>query len=329
LLTDILKIIPKMDSSDLKKLEDQLQSRFTKISKKFGKGLMDVLKGGGIAGLALGLIDKLLNPLQQVQESIDRMLKTSDDLATQANQFNTSSGKLFKLVQIGKSAGLDQEGLFTLITKFQTAVAQAKADPNDQSVSAVRNFTNEKDTALNFFNFIQSLQKLDRNQQILVQQQVFGEKQIGKMSEFLNLDFAKQFRATGLDKQSSETFTKSIDKMAKLSDLADILKVKNENKDIIDKSRVINESMIKQRAKSDALALEKENLQIKSYNDLAAISDTVSKIMLIVEQGVGLIGKLINMVTPFINQATDFMQKFLKSPLMRGVRGLFGGGKDE
>ena len=318
-----------MDSSDLKKLEDQLQSRFTKISKKFGKGLMDVLKGGGIAGLALGLIDKLLNPLQQVQESMDRMLKTSDDLATQANQFNTSSGKLFKLVQIGKSAGLDQEGLFTLITKFQTAVAQAKADPNDQSVSAVRNFTNEKDTALNFFNFIQSLQKLDRNQQLLVQQQVFGEKQIGKMSEFLNLDFAKQFRATGLDKQKSETFTKSIDKMAKLSDLADILKVKNENKDIIDKSRVINESMIKQRAKSDALALEKENLQIKSYNDLAAISDTVSKIMLIVEQGVGLIGKLINMVTPFINQATDFMQKFLKSPLMRGVRGLFGGGKDE
>lgn len=318
-----------MDSSDLKKLEDQLQSRFTKISKKFGKGLMDVLKGGGIAGLALGLIDKLLNPLQAVQESIDRMLKTSDDLATQANQFNTSSGKLFKLVQIGKSAGLDQEGLFTLITKFQTAVAQAKADPNDQSVSAVRNFTNEKDTAINFFNFIQSLQKLDRNQQLLVQQQVFGEKQIGKMSEFLNLDFAKQFRATGLDRQSSETFTKSIDKMAKLSDLADILKVKNENKDIIDKSRVINESMIKQRAKSDALALEKENLQIKSYNDLAAISDTVSKIMLIVEQGVGLIGKLINMVTPFINQATDFMAKFLKSPLMRGVRGLFGGGKDE
>lgn len=329
MLTDILKIIPKMDSSDLKKLEDQLQSRFTKISKKFGKGLMDVLKGGGIAGLALGLIDKLLNPLKAVQESIDRTLKTSDDLATQANQFNTSSGKLFKLVQIGKSAGLDQEGLFTLITKFQTAVAQAKADPNDQSVSAVRNFTNEKDTALNFFNFIQSLQKLDRNQQLLVQQQVFGEKQIGKMSEFLNLDFAKQFRATGLDRQSSETFTKAIDKMAKLSDLADILKVKNENKDIIDKSRVINESMIKQRAKSDALALEKENLQIKSYNDLAAISDTVSKIMLIVEQGVGLIGKLINMVTPFINQATDFMQKFLKSPLMRGVRGLFGGGKDE
>lgn len=318
-----------MDSSDLKKLEDQLQSRFTKISKKFGKGLMDVLKGGGIAGLALGLIDKLLNPLKQVQESIDRTLKTSDDLATQANQFNTSSGKLFKLVQIGKSAGLDQEGLFTLITKFQTAVAQAKADPNDQSVSAVRNFTNEKDTVANFFNFIQQLKKMDTDLQLLVQQQIFGEKQIGKMSEFLNLNFAKQFRETGLDRQSSETFTKAIDKMAKLSDLADILKVKNENKDIIDKSRLINESMIKQRAKSDALALEKENLQIKSYKDLAAISDTVSKIMLIVEQGVGLIGKLINMVTPFINKATDFMAKLLKSPLMRGVRGLFGGGEDD
>lgn len=329
MFNEVLKIVPKIDDADLKKMESQLQSRFTKIAKGFGKGLVNILKGGGIAGLALGLIDKLLNPLQAVQEAIDRSLHASDDIATQANQFNTTSGKLFKLVQVAKSTGLDQGGLFTLITKFQSAVAQAKANPQDQSVSSVRNFTGQKDTAEAFFNFIQSLQKMDKTQQVLIQNQVFGEKQIGKMSEFLNADFRKQFAATGLDKADSTRLTQANDKLAGLSDLADQLKVRNETNDLFAKAGVINESMIRQRAKSEALALQKENMQIKSYNDLAAISDTVSKIMMMVEQGVALVGKLINMLIPAVNKIVAAAEKFLKSPMVRGIKGLFGGGKDE
>lgn len=329
MFNEVLKIVPKIDDADLKKMESQLQSRFTKIAKGFGKGLVNILKGGGIAGLALGLIDKLLNPLQAVQEAIDRSLHASDDIATQANQFNTTSGKLFKLVQVAKSTGLDQGGLFTLITKFQSAVAQAKANPQDQSVSSVRNFTGQKDTAEAFFNFIQSLQKIDKTQQVLIQNQVFGEKQIGKMSEFLNTDFRKQFAATGLDKADSSRLTQANDKLAGLSDLADQLKVRNETNDLFAKAGVINESMIRQRAKSEALALQKENMQIKSYNDLAAISDTVSKIMMMVEQGVALVGKLINMLIPAVNKIVAAAEKFLKSPMVRGIKGLFGGGKDE
>lgn len=329
MFNEVLKIVPKIDDADLKKMESQLQSRFTKIAKGFGKGLVNILKGGGIAGLALGLIDKLLNPLQAVQEAIDRSLHASDDIATQANQFNTTSGKLFKLVQVAKSTGLDQGGLFTLITKFQSAVAQAKANPQDQSVSSVRNFTGQKDTAEAFFNFIQSLQKMDKTQQVLIQNQVFGEKQIGKMSEFLNADFRKQFAATGLDKADSTRLTQANDKLAGLSDLADQLKVRNETNDLFAKAGVINESMIRQRAKSEALALQKENMQIKSYNDLAAISDTVSKIMMMVEQGVALVGKLINMLIPAVNKIVAAAEKFLKSPMVRGIKGLFGGGRDE
>lgn len=329
MFSEILKIIPKIDDADLKKMEQALQSRFTKISKGFGKGLMSVLKGGGIAGLAIGLVDKLLNPLQEVQEAIDKMLHSSDDIATQANQFNTTSGKLFKLVQVAKATGLDQGELFVLIQKFQTAVAQAKADPNDQSVSAVRNFTNQKDTASAFFGFIESLQKMDKNQQLLVQTQVFGEKQIGKMSEFLQTNFAKKFAATGLDKTGSDVFTKSIDKLAGLNDLADELKVKNESQDVLTKSGIINESMIRQRAASDQLALQRENQRIQSYNDLATIADTSTKIMTMVEQGLGLVGKLITTITPAIQRMADAAEKFLKSPMVRGIKGMFGGGKDE
>src|SRR5687767_8200002 len=107
MFSEILKIIPQLDSGDLAKLESSLSGRFTRIAKKFGKGLGSILTGGGIAGLALGLIDKLLNPLKDVQEAIDRSLKDSDDLVTNAKQFDTTAGKLAKLVALGKSTGLE------------------------------------------------------------------------------------------------------------------------------------------------------------------------------------------------------------------------------
>ena len=325
MFSEVLKIIPQIDPKDLAKMERSLQSRFTKIAKGFGKGIMNVFKGAGIAGVAMALIDKLLNPLKEVQESIERTLKMSDDIATNAAQFNTQTGKLFKLVQLGKATGLDQDNLFQLITKFQTAVAQAKADPKDASVSSVRAFTGQTDTAEAFFNFIQSLQRMDKNTQVLVQQQVFGEKQILKMADFLQTDFAKKFTEVGLDKVSTSKLTGSIEKLAGLNDLADVLQARRETQDIMAKSGVINESMIRSRDKSERLNLEKENARIKSYNDLAAISDSVTKIFGVVEQGLAMLGNLISKLTPFIDKMSGAVDKFMKSPVVRGVKSLFGG----
>lgn len=91
------------------------------------------------------------------------------------------------------------------------------------------------------------------------------------------------------------------------------------------KSGVINEGMIRAKDASERLNLQKENARIQSYKDLQTISDSVTKIMGIVEQGLAMLGSLISTLTPFINQAADFMKKFLKSPMVRGVKGLFGG----
>jgi len=323
MFSEILKIIPKLDNKDLAAMEKTLQSRFTKIAKGFGKGLVNVIKSGGIAGIAVGLIDKILNPLKETQEAIDRMLKSSDDIATNANQFNTTTGKLFKLVQLAKATGLDQDNLFMLITKFQTAVAEAKADPT--KASAVSNFTGEGDSVQGFFEFIQALQKMDRNQQLLVQQQVFGEKQILRMADFLQTDFARKYEEVGLDKVTSQKLTTSIEKLANLNDLADALMARRETQDVVGKSASINEGMIRARDKSERIALERENQRIRSFEDLSAISQTTDKIMVLVENGVGLLGKLITVVTPTLNKTVEYLERFSKSSIFRG---LFKFGKD-
>ena len=316
---EILKIIPKLDAADLQAMERALQSRFTKIAKGFGKGLTNVFKGAGIAGIALGLVDKLLNPLKEVQEAIDRMLHSSDDIATNAKQFNTTSGKLFKLVQLAKATGLDQDNLNMLLNKYQTAVAEAQADPNKPS--AVRNFVGQKDTAEGFFLFIQSLQKMDKNQQLLVQQSVFGEKQILKMADFLQSDFAKLYKDVGLDKITSEKLSGSIEKLAGLNDLQDVLTARRNTGDVVKKSGIINEGMIRSRDAGEQLILQRENERIKGYQNLQNLSQTVDKLMLKIDQMVVIIGKYIPMVSEKVIAIAEYLEgltkAIMKSPILR------------
>lgn len=318
MFTEILKIIPKIDDAALKKIEAALNSRFARVAKKFGGGIVNVLKGGGIAGIALSFIDKVLNPLKETQEAIERTLKASDDIVTNAKQFNGTSGELFKLVQLGKSTGLDADNLFMLITKFQTAVAEAKADPN--KATSVRNFVGQENTIQAFYQFIQELQKMNKSQQLLVQSEVFGEKQILKMADFLQTDFKAQTKLIGA--KDAATYTPSLEKLGGLNDLTDALTARRELQDTLRKGSIINEGMVRARDRSEQIALQQENARIASYQNLATISDTTTKIMGLVENGVSLLGGFITKITPVIQRLTDTLSKLAGS---RWVRGLFGG----
>lgn len=321
MFSEILKIIPQIDAKDLAKMEKALQSRFTKIAKGFGKGLSNIMKGSGIAGVALALIDKLLNPLKEVQEAIDRSLAKGDDLATFAAQFNTTAGNLAKVQAMAQASGLDAEGLRLLLVKFQTATAEAAADPSKDT--SVRAFAGRQDTLAAFFEFIQSLQTMNKGDQLRVQTEVFGEKQILKASEFLGANF--QELAGYFSRFDSARLTTSANKLAANSDLNDRLTAIRDLDDLNAKAGVINSGMIRSKDQSERLNLEKENARIKNYQNLQTISDSVTRIMGIVEEGLGMLGSLIQKVIPFINDATDFMKKFMKSPTMRGIKSLFGG----
>lgn len=322
MISEILKIIPKLDSSALAKMEKDLGSRFGRVAKKFGQSIGNLFKGGGIAGAALALIDKILNPLKEVQEAMDRTLASSGDLVDNAGQFGTTAGRLFKLQQLAKSKGLDEDALYTLIQKFQTSVAEAQNDPNKPS--AVRNFTGYTDMATGFFDFIQSLQKLEKSQQIAVQQEVFGEKQILKMAGFLQTNFAEQTKLIGA--MSGDKYTKALEKLDGLGDLADVLEARRTLNDRLDKAAVMNEGMIRAKDKAERQNLERENSRIKAYENLQAITQTVDKIMGLIEEGLNQLGSLIKWITPTVNRLVDAVEKFSKGPVARGIMKFFGKG---
>lgn len=329
MFSEILKIIPKIDNKDLDKMTKNLQSRFAKVAKGFGKGIGNMLKGGGAVGLAIGLLDKILNPLQAIQESMEKTLTMADDVVTNAKQFETSTGNLAKLVKAGEATGLSQDNLFLLLSKFQGAVATARANPNDESVSAVRGFTDNKDTGAAFFDFMVSLQKVSKDQQRLIQEQIFGEKQVLKMADFLQSDFPALFKRIGLDKVSSNKLGKAYEKLGDLNDKKDEMAAATSVRDVFGKAAVINGSMISAKDASDRAALDRENRQIQSYTDLMKISETSAQIMGIITEGAAQLGKFISWITPTLTSIATNIEKFMKGPVSRGLIKWFGGGKGE
>lgn len=319
MFSEILKIKPKLDQRDLKTMENQLSQRFAKLAKKFGKGLVGAFKGGGMLAAGLSVMNKFLNPLKEVQEAIDKTLMSADDLSTYATTFGTSTGKLFKLVQLGKATGIDQSNMFLLLSKFQTAVASAKLNPNDPMSSSVREYVGVEDTSEAFFEFIQALQKLDQGTQNLVQEQIFGAKQILKTADFLQQDFGSLLKRTRLDKLDPDRASRIINRGGALNDQKDINSVIVDTDDFLKKNALINNKMLNQMMEAEKLAKERERNRIENFDALIAVQATADKISAQIEKGVTAIGEFIPAFTKKIDNIILKIDTFKSSDFIRNI----------
>lgn len=319
---EILKIDPQLDSGNLGKMEKTLTERFANVAKKFGKGIIATITGGGVIGAVTLILNKLLNPLKDTQEAIDKTLKMSNDLVTNAQQFDTTAGKLFKLSKIAQSTGLDQETLFTMLTKFQSAVAQTKADPSQPS--AVRNFTDQTDTVEAFFAFIQGLQKMTKDQQVLVENNVFGERLAPRAYSFFNTQ-GLGARQDALGLYGEDTYTKAAKRGSAFQDETDFLDAKRDAKDLLTKANEITEGMIKAKAAQDDRALSAENERITNYAQYAKLQIAADKIALLMDEGLAQISKIVTSSTT-LNQ---FIINFSASRFYRGLIGKITGQGDK
>jgi len=314
---EVLKIIPQVERGALNRMESQLNSRFSKVAKKFGRGLVGVLKGGGVLGATIALVDKFLNPLKDVQEAIERTLTRADDVVTQANQLNSTPGKVFKLQRLAQSAGLDEQTLSQLLIKYQGAVAEAGADPSKPS--AVREFVGySPDTVDSFFRFIQeikSLQQTNPDAAFLAQSEVFGEKLIGKMADFVQQDQREVLKQLRL--QDSDSITKDLNSQATLNDLKDRLASKREADDLRNKGKVISEGTIKEQDKIERLRLQNENQNVANFKDLAVVEQAALQVTGLLNQLIAQTGKLLLHSTDILK----FIQAIAGSPNLRNFLG--------
>ena len=323
MFSEILKIVPKLDNRDLQTMERGLNKRFKRVAKKFGKGIGAIFKGGGLLAIGLAFMDKILNPLKEVQDAINKTLVSTDDLATFANQFETTTGKLAKLSTLGKGSGLTENDLFYLLTKFQGSLAAERAGTEKNGLGE---FTGFEDTTDAFFSFIQSLKQAPKDQQVLVQEKVFGERQILKMADFLQNDFKNVFEA-GLNDVKSSDISKSYNRAAGLNDYRDGKEAVLDLKHQMRISNKINKGIVDEMLNAKRIEQRRLEQRVNAYKDLQAISNTTAKMLELLESSVVWIGKGLRELTVQIDKLVNFTSSLKNSSWFRGIIKYLPGGR--
>ncbi len=333
MFTEVIKLVPTVDRSALQTMFQNLNSRFGSVARKFGDGMKSALKLGGIAAIGSVLLAKLLNPLQKAEEIIDRILNKGDDAVTNAEEFNSAPGKVLRGEAFAKSKGLDPEIFRQLLSKFQGALAkeqeaatapqrieQKLSETNDPlqrqqlgvQLKAAREtaaqggilheFLNEKDTVDAFFKFFQSLQKVDKPTQTVVQNQIFGERTHGKTAELLNTQ-PGEIAAFFAKLPSLETLNAAAKKTGGLSDKKDELAAIRDLSDFVTKSGLVQESMVVAIDKSQGLANEADNQTLRRFDASKNASIAIQE----------LTAKFDDFATDFVNNTAPLLVSGVKA----------------
>ncbi len=275
----ILNIKPTISPSEGRKLENSLNQRFARVAKKFGGALRTGISGlkGVIAGVfttgimgAVGVLGGILtamlsNPINQLNQAIDKALGKADNISTRAGQIGTTSGRLLQIEAVAESAGVKNFDM--IISRFQTELQKSRTGESD----LLKEFAGEEDTLEAFIKVIDSIKQLKPAEQNLMISKIFGERANLQLAEFIQADL-KARRQQIFGNRSEKELTVAVDKLGKMEDLQAILRQKTAVDDLLTKSRMINEGTIRMQNAHEKSQLTQENKQMGAYGDFAKLA---------------------------------------------------------
>lgn len=167
MFSTILKIIPIIDPARAKAIEQTLSKRFGQVARTFGNSLKAVMKASFL-GLSLGMLNKLLNPLNETADKIKELIKGGDDVGELSQKYGTTPGALAQAEAVGQSVGLGPERFREMLSKFSESLDKAKIELDDkfatrsESTRAVQEFVGRGDKLTAFLDFLTKLQDVAR-----------------------------------------------------------------------------------------------------------------------------------------------------------------------
>jgi hypothetical protein len=300
--TEFLRVKTILDGATAKKMESSLTQRFSRVAKRFGKGLMQVVKGS-VLGISIGLLSKLLNPLEAIEEKIKTLLGQGKDLNELADRLGSSPGDLRRLQDVAASLGVDQSAIADMLNKFATTLETARVETDEGkelslSSQAVKNFANDENIVRSFEEFMKGLNRIgDPKAREKVEREVFGERLLGSQKKLVGLDVASQARKIGLP--SENRISEAANKIANLGDIQRAKEVGRETLDFVATADELNKKMITDMEKRAAAEQKRERDRMqdsealgRAANGINEIKESLVTIMSMVSKAVGYIGDL-------------------------------------
>lgn len=162
MFSEILRIKPVLDSSTSKQMELNLTARFGRVAQRFGQGLKSVVKGS-ILGISLGLISRLLNPIEALEDKIKKLLGEGTDIRELADKLGGTPGQVKRLEDVATTLGVTPDQFKDMLTKYAEAIQKGREELQNPFVEpsastiAVRQFVGEKNMVKGFADFLTSL----------------------------------------------------------------------------------------------------------------------------------------------------------------------------
>lgn len=194
MFSETLKLIPRLSEADAKKVEATLGQRFMKVARNFGTALKGVVKGT-VIGISLALLAKLLNPLQELEDRIKKLLGEADDARDLADKYGATTGQVLKLQALGNTIGLKPEQLESMMESFRKAVDEERKlidEGKFTEAESAMSYVHDDNTLEAFVTFIKSIKTLGQGSPIgrtNVERQVFGDKLSGPQRRLIDSDF--------------------------------------------------------------------------------------------------------------------------------------------
>lgn len=309
MISEIVKLVPEADRAALNKMFSTLSSRFSQIAKMFGKGLKVAMTAAPFLAIGGAILSKLLNPLQESEEIIDRILQKTGDTEDTAEDLGTTAGNLLRLGFLGEAKGVDADTMKQLLTKFQGALVEerlAAQDPTKQA-GTLREFIGEQDSSKAFFNFLQALNNrdlVDRDTAIAAQSEIFGEKLRGRTAQFFNAK-PEELQMI-LDRlPSAGTLQSAFDKAAPVADQNDLLKASRNADDLVTKMNLMDPGKVLGLDASDRQKMRAQNEGLARFDSLKTSSIAIQELTHKIDQYAT---KLINEGAPLFLKAVQNLE---------------------
>lgn len=295
----ILNVKPTISASDGRKMERDLNNRFSRVAKKFGGALKTVgskLKGI-LAGTAIAVAGAVVAyPFEKVNASIDETLKKYDDISARAKQLGVSSGELYQATAIAKSAGVEESDFRAMLTAYGVKIGEAKTGQDEM----LKEFT-KYPIIEGFFRMVQTMGKLKPEERLYFGSKILGEDDVSKLAELINTDVVQRHKEI-FGSTTAEQTTRAIEKLAGTEGKQSIMRSRLDVEKLIARSQTITNETIRMQAEIERKQAEIENTNISNYQ-------AFSKIQLAVEESKNILANIQTEFAPYLEKGAGYIEK--------------------
>ena len=301
-----MKIYPTLDSGKAKRLETDLNKRFSKVAERFGAGLQNagkkVGKGIGSATKLLaggGVIAMLLNPLDNVLTRVEAIINQADSIGTLAAEYGVDPSALADLQNIFRVYGIQNDEFQNMLNAFSIELGRAKTGESD-----TLKMYKDLDVLTAFNEALGNIAKTgDAATQDKQLSDIFGARRSGRMVELLQASpEQRQASYQKIKVQDPALFNQLIGQTGALEEAKAIGDIQNENAALIRDMQTINNETI-----NDILRLQAERDKtmtenIKNISELASIAQVAESVQ---QALTSLIGPILKEIKPVLPQLIE------------------------